>query len=37
VWSFSSSVAVFSGDQLIGGLDDFMQWAAQHYDYQDIR
>lgn len=37
MWSFSGSVAVFCNDQLIGGLEDLLQWAAQHYNYQDYR
>lgn len=37
VWEFADNVAVFCNDQFIGGLEDFLQWAADNYSYHDSR
>lgn len=33
--AFQGNVAVFCNDELIGGADSFLQWAAYNYDYSD--
>ena len=35
VHAFKGYAAVFYNDQLIGGTDSFLQWAAYNYDFHD--
>ncbi len=33
--AFQGNTAIFRNDELIGGADSFLQWAAYNYDYSD--
>ena len=35
VRAFNGYAAVFCNDQLIGGTDSFLQWAAYNFDFND--
>ena len=37
VWAYQEPVAVFLGEQLLGGVAELLGWASEHYGYQDSR
>lgn len=37
MWGFRENVLTFVDNELIGGHEEFLEWAEQNYDYKDFR